>query len=212
LLARRGVAYLHRRNWDKAIADETRAITLDPQNTTAYYARAIAHRHRRDYAAALADLATALRITPDNDDYFVESAIVRTYAGDYDGAVADYERALAVNPGSAVAFEDRCWTRATLNRDLSLAADDCSKSLNTRPKAVYAMGTLALVQFREGKLEDALTSINALLERHPKIASSLYLRGIVKNRLGRDGAEDIAAARAVDPDVVSDFAAFGVTP
>jgi tetratricopeptide (TPR) repeat protein len=54
--------YVHKADFDKAIADFTQAIQLDPKNALAYYHRGWAHHDKRDYDRAIADYTEAIRI------------------------------------------------------------------------------------------------------------------------------------------------------
>ena len=49
---------------DKALAEYTEAIRLDPNDADAYNNRGIADNNNADYAEALADFTEALRIAP----------------------------------------------------------------------------------------------------------------------------------------------------
>ena len=51
---------------DKAIADCTEAIRLDPNNADLYYNRALVYYSEDNYARALADCRTALCLEPGN--------------------------------------------------------------------------------------------------------------------------------------------------
>lgn len=52
----------------------------------------------------------------------------------------------------------------------------------------------------------------AALAANPRLASSLYGRGLAKLRSGAtaDGERDIAKARALDPNIVNEFTGYGV--
>jgi len=72
----------------------------------------------------------------------------------------------------------------------------------------------ALVNLQLGHLDEALSDYNAALDKRPKVANSLYGRGLVKLRKGEasDGQVDLAAARAIDPKIDSEYADYGLTP
>ena len=55
----RGLAYLNKGELDKAIADCTAAIRLDPDDGETYHHRGLAHQARGDRAKADADFAKA---------------------------------------------------------------------------------------------------------------------------------------------------------
>jgi tetratricopeptide (TPR) repeat protein len=63
-----------------------------------------------------------------------------------------------------------------------------------------------------GRLDAAIADYDAALRRDPKIAESLYGRGIARQRKGdtAGGDADIAAAKAVKPDIAEVMAKYGV--
>jgi tetratricopeptide (TPR) repeat protein len=209
---RRGRAHLDRGETPDGIADETRAASLDPANSGIRLDLAIAHKNAGQYDAALADIDAGLKIDPTQGVLVIERAIVHTYRHDYDAAMQAYAAADPLMPGSDLPQIDRCWTRAKLNRDLDKAEAECRALVAKRPGWVSPRFDLAVVQFRENHLADAQATLDAILKDHPKDAQSLYMRGLVKKQLGGDGAADIAAAKAADPSIASQFTPFDKTP
>ena len=63
-LVRRGVAYLERRDFDRAIADFDRAIKLEPRHAAAIANRAAAYRGIGDFEHALQDYELLSKINP----------------------------------------------------------------------------------------------------------------------------------------------------
>jgi cytochrome c-type biogenesis protein CcmH/NrfG len=63
-----GDAYAKEGDYDRAIAEYTQAIRLDPNDVLAYYLRGFAYWNKGDYDRANADYKALLRIDP-NDDY-----------------------------------------------------------------------------------------------------------------------------------------------
>jgi len=49
---------------DKAIADESKAIEIDPKNATAYYNRGVAYDTLGQWDKAIADYSRAIEIDP----------------------------------------------------------------------------------------------------------------------------------------------------
>jgi tetratricopeptide (TPR) repeat protein len=64
----------NKRDYDRAIADHTQAIKLDPDSYyyysrgNAYYQRGMTNNNKGDYDKAIADYEEALRIEPDSSD------------------------------------------------------------------------------------------------------------------------------------------------
>jgi tetratricopeptide (TPR) repeat protein len=59
-----GIAYYNKGDYDRAIANFTQAITLNPNDAEAYNSRGTAHGAKGDHDKAIADYETALRIDP----------------------------------------------------------------------------------------------------------------------------------------------------
>ena len=61
-------------------------------------------------------------------------------------------------------------------------------------------------------LSGTLERLSTGLKINPRLTSSLYGRGIAKQRNGsaQEGALDIANAKAMDPNIVQEFASYGV--
>jgi len=60
----RGIKYSSKGDYDRAIADYTEAIKLDPTFARAYYNRGFAKRAKGDSANASADIAKAMLLNP----------------------------------------------------------------------------------------------------------------------------------------------------
>ncbi len=87
---------------DKAIANYTRAIELNPNLAEAYNNRAYVYMVKKDYAAALPDLDRAIQLRPTYVNALMNRGDIYNYyfAIDYERAVADYDRVLTIDPGA----------------------------------------------------------------------------------------------------------------
>jgi tetratricopeptide (TPR) repeat protein len=61
---RSGIAWSHKRDFDRAIADYNQALSNNPQYAEAYSNRGFAWLNKLDYDRAIADYTQALRINP----------------------------------------------------------------------------------------------------------------------------------------------------
>ena len=96
-----------RGDYDRAIADYTEAIRLDPNNDIAYNKRGYAHYNKGDYDKAIADFTQAIKLKPNNAYYLYTRGYAAHYnKGDYDRAIADFEAALRINPNLEGARRD----------------------------------------------------------------------------------------------------------
>lgn len=64
----RGIAWLDKGELDKAIADFTQSIRLDPQFSDPYSERGVAWHLKGEYDKAIADCSEAIRLAPKNAD------------------------------------------------------------------------------------------------------------------------------------------------
>ena len=98
----RGIAYALKGDPDRAIADFTEAIRLDPKSANTFnsrcWARAVAGR---DLAQALADCNELLRLSPDDARVLNSRGLVQFKLGAFDRAIADYSAAIAKNAKDA---------------------------------------------------------------------------------------------------------------
>jgi len=85
----RGLAYRDAAQLDKAIADFTTALPLDPNNPTIPFARATAYFLNEDYKNAVADLTRAIALDPNNPIYYRWRAKAYKALDMIDEAVAD---------------------------------------------------------------------------------------------------------------------------
>ena len=60
----RGLAYRSKGDFDRAIADYSEAIRLDPKLAAAYNNRGNAYKNKGDFDRAIADLSEAIRLDP----------------------------------------------------------------------------------------------------------------------------------------------------
>ena len=98
----RGLGYTNTGDIDRAIADFSEAIRLDPKFADAFsdrcWARAISGR---DLPDALADCNESLRLRPGDGGVLNSRGLVQLRLGAFDKAIADYGAAVEKNPKDA---------------------------------------------------------------------------------------------------------------
>jgi hypothetical protein len=168
-------------------------------------------------ALALADDPTVKSLTakladnPDDAGALYRRGQVYASKGAYQLALKDFDASLRLNPKDVEAFNNRCWTRTVIG-DLKAALKDCNEALRLRPNFVDALDSRGLVNLKSGQTKNAIADFDAALRINPRLTSSLYGRGIAKKRNGAvpEGDLDIANAKAMDPNIVKEFADYGV--
>ena len=130
---RSGSLKLRNGDYDGAIADFSRAISLEPSNSGYYLIRANAKERKRDYAGATADYTRAIEFArEDKDVIYIVRAEAREQTGDLDGAIADFTRAIEINPKLADAYHRRGLAKQKKG-DINGAAVDLARARQLTP-------------------------------------------------------------------------------
>ena len=271
---RRGMAFASMREWDRAVADLTRACDLAPHDEQNHYQRGIIYLEDGQFKSALQDFNAALTLQPDDiQAHMVRAQLLQSHPdadtadavsdaksdldvvsrlatadanerltagvlygrlGDYPQAVDQIRQWLGHHPlkdDQATGLNSLCWLRATSNRDLNEALDDCSRALDLKPHEAEAeLGSLigrniasddshildsrAFVYLRLGRTDDAVRDYTSALRINPRMPTSLYGRGLAELREGEkaQGEADLAAAEKLDSSIGQYFAKMGLSP
>ena len=90
----RGVAYKNTGRYDRAIADYTKAIKLNPKHAYGYHNRGITYSDKGDYDRAIADYDKAIGLNPKYASAYFNRGVAYGDKGDYERAIADYTQAI----------------------------------------------------------------------------------------------------------------------
>ena len=110
----RGSSYQETGEMALALADFNTALSLDPDNTDAFYNRGFWHAENGDHLRAIADFDRSSRLSPDEADVYNERGLSWAALGDHDRAFADYEKALSLDPGYHFALTNRGFSHQAL--------------------------------------------------------------------------------------------------
>ena len=157
------------------------------------------------------NLSARLADNPDDAAALYRRGQVYASKGAYELAIKDFNNSLRLNPKDVEAYNNRCWARTVIG-DLQAALKDCNEALRLRPNFVDALDSRGLVNLKSGQTKNAIADFDAALKINPRLTSSLYGRGLAKKRNGSisEGDLDIANAKAMDPNIVKEFAEYGV--
>jgi tetratricopeptide (TPR) repeat protein len=79
--------------WEKAIADFTKIIELNPDDAIAYYNRGMAYSFLQNYSNAIADYNQAIELKPDYANAYYNRGMAYKNLQDYQSAIADLKEA-----------------------------------------------------------------------------------------------------------------------
>lgn len=121
--------------------------------------------------------------------------------------LGELDKMLALSPANAALLNDRCYERGLEKVKLDDALMDCEASLKVRPRDPYVLDSKGFVLYQLGRYQGALSVYDDALKIEPRLAPSLFMRGQAKQKLGDSagGAADIAAAKAINPNILSIF-------
>ncbi len=156
-------------------------------------------------------LSAKIETNPNDANALYRRGQVYASKGAYDLAIKDFNDTIRINPKHVEALNNRCWVRTVVG-DLKAALKDCNESLRLRPNFVDALDSRGLVNLKAGMNKNAIADFDAALKINPRLTSSLYGRGLARQRNGSapEGNVDIANAKAMDPNIVQEFASYGV--
>lgn len=103
----RGNAYDREGDYDRAIADFTKAIELDAKDAAAYNNRGISYRHEGEDDRAIADYTKAIELDPQYANAYVNRGNAFEAKRDHSRAIADYSKAIEINPRLPAAYSGR---------------------------------------------------------------------------------------------------------
>jgi tetratricopeptide (TPR) repeat protein len=81
-----------------------------------------------------------------------------------------------------------------------------------QPALAAAFDSRGFTYLKLGQWESAVADYDSALRLDPKLASAIYGRGLAKLKKGdlAGGNADIAAAKAIEQNIVAEFARYGV--
>lgn len=198
-----------------ALADAESARALDPSSMDATGRVSEIKAERGDLAAALAliDQRIALGGNLRNSYRELRAQLLGEY-GSAAESLALYDSLIADKPGSPSLMNARCWVKGTRQVMLDTALKDCTAAIELANDTAGALDSRALVWFRLGKYQEALTDLDAALAASPDQPASRFMRAIVLAKLHREpeAAKELAIARRLLPRIDKEYARYGITP
>jgi lipoprotein NlpI len=189
LYTNRGVEWRAKGDNDRAIADYTEAISLDPKYAVAYNNRGLAWSAKGDLDRAIADYDSAIQLDPKNALAYDNRGKAWKDKGNYERAIADYNEVIRLDPKYATGYFSR--GRANLYAGaLPKALADLNQASELNPKHVYTALWLDIVKKRS-KLPSGLAEATKQIDmtKWPAPVVRLYLGQLTPEAV-LDAADD----------------------
>jgi tetratricopeptide (TPR) repeat protein len=203
-------AYENKSDFDRALADCTEAIRLNP-NYVAFNERGNVYGKKGDFDRALADYNKAIRLDPKSATPFNGRGTVYYQKGDFDRALADYSEAIRLDPKYATPFNGR-GNVYSKKGDFDRAIADYSESIRLNPKAIPFIGR-GIVYDKKGDFDRAIADYSEAIRLDPSSAIPFIGRGVAyKSKGDVDRAiADYSEAIRLDPKNAMAYSNRGVT-
>jgi regulator of sirC expression with transglutaminase-like and TPR domain len=171
----RAAAYLGTGQLDRALADSSESIQLNPKYAPAYYYRGIVYTRTANIDRAINDYTAAIQLNRKYVDAYLNRGVEYANKRNYKLALRDAAMVIQLNPKSADAYHNRGADYAEIG-DLNKAIADFSEAVRLRPLAntLYARGS-AYEDLE--KFDKALADYDRVIRITPKDANDYAIRG-----------------------------------
>jgi tetratricopeptide (TPR) repeat protein len=119
----RGAYDAHRKQWEKAIANYSKAIDLEPKRWESWSERAVVHLHLRHPDKCVQDCTRAIELRPKHWEPWATRGWAHVELGQWDKVVADFSELLKMSPNDYNAFHIRAVAHTKLNQPELAMAD-----------------------------------------------------------------------------------------
>jgi hypothetical protein len=128
----RGIAYNTVGDYDHAIEDFSREISLNPTDARAYYDQGLAYCYKKDFDRGLEDFNAAIALNPRYAQAYNNRGNVYYVKGNVENAIADFSQAIMINPQFFQAYFNRAIAFSSIGDD-DHAREDMEKCRSQAP-------------------------------------------------------------------------------
>lgn len=184
VLIKRGDTYFVLHEFDKAIADYSRVIVIDPAYDAAYFGRGMARGRAGELEAAIHDLDIYIKRNPEDSRAYTKRGVRNIWQGNLDLAQRDLEKAIALDLTNSEAHDD-LGVIFSQRKNYKVAINHFKAAIKHDPCYQKAYHNLATAFYINHEMEQSLEMVNQSLRMQPNNRDSLMLKGLVLKSLGR---------------------------
>ena len=163
------------RIYDRAIADYTQAIRLDP-DYTAYNDRGMAYYYKGDYDRAITDFNQAIRLNSNYVFAYNNRGLAYAEKRNYDRAIADYTQAIRLDRNYTFPYNNRGLAYYN-KRDYNQAIADCTQAIRLDSNYVAAYINRGLAYDAQEDYDRAIADFTSAIRLDPASSIAYLSRG-----------------------------------
>jgi len=197
-------AYLHLRNFEKALGPTNRLIQAHPNSGIAFQLRTMSLMGLKRYAAARRLAEERLLDFPDDPSAIRLLAQISADQGDWEAVDRDYRRLVAAGRAESLDYNNLAWNALFVGEVTDRAIDEARQAVMlSRQKSPSALHTLATLYAEVGRTTEAREAILQAIEisgREDPSPSDWYVLGRVAEHYGLEEAALDAYRKVTETD------------
>jgi tetratricopeptide (TPR) repeat protein len=193
----RAMIYANQGRYQEALADNSRAIELQPNDPRAWYNRGNRYWELRQPDQAIADYTRAIDLDPTLAQAWNNRGILHLDKGEAEKAVADLTRAVKLDATLVFAWHNRGTAHGKLGR-LDLAIADYSQAVKVAPTFAPSWTERGQVYETLGQHDQAVADFNQVLKLDGNDATTCFYRGLAYAALGQHENAVVELSRAAE--------------
>lgn len=178
----RALAYIYQDRFDKAAADLSQALLVDPSYVEARASRGFAYKHLGNLNEALSDLSSAIEANPRYAYAYAVRGLTFLDQGALDQATRDFDMAISLDGSVAWNYTFRGLAHLQSNND-GAALADLEKALAMTPDDIEANTFLGMLREKKGETEAAKAAFHRALQTQAHFAGARKAQQTALDRL-----------------------------
>lgn len=155
----RGTIKEHMEDYDGAMQDYSKALSINHEYGTAYYNRANLYAGMKQYDKALNDFNSAIKYSPEHSENYNNRGLLKRDLGDYKGAMYDFMKVIELSPEDENGYYNRGYTYF-MQEKLENAIADFSTAIKKQAQNPDAYFYRGISKAALGYKNDGLSDIN----------------------------------------------------
>ena len=195
IYANRSIAYMSLHNYDSALNDCNKSLTINPDNKLAYNNRSVVYYNIQKYIESLSDCNKALELDPSYVQAYINRGNAYVKLGNFTAALNDFNKSISLSE-TAVSYANR-GALYCMSERFDEGLKDFTKAIEIDPNYANSyIGLGAIYLFRE-QYSLALKYLNKAIELNPDFGTGYGYRAQVYKKLGKKDLEKKDLEKAV---------------